>query len=137
MGKAGIKTACWTTVAALCWALAFSTAAAEDGRGSAPVGASLVFVTQSDACDCVANLCVAGEQEVLNFLGTTGDQIRYQRVDLTEDAAAGKRYRAVTLPVVLLFDAAGEEIARFDSFFTEAQLNGVWQQHLATREAKP
>jgi hypothetical protein len=109
--------------------------AAEDKPKEA--GASLVFVTQSDACDCVANLCVAGEQEVLNFLGVAGNQLRYERVDLTQDAAAGRKYRAVTLPVVLLFGVTGEEIARFDSFFTEAQLTGVWQQHLATREAKP
>ena len=100
-------------------------------------GASLVFVTKSDGCDCVANLCVAGEQEVLNFLGGSGAGLRYKRVDLTETPNAGKTYRAVTLPVALLFDGAGEEIARFDSFFTEAQLTGVWQQHLATREKRP
>ena len=100
-------------------------------------GASLVFVTKSDACDCVANLCVAGEQEVLNFLAGSGTSLRYERVDLAKDPGAGKTYRAVTLPVVLLLDGAGGEIARFDSFFTEAQLTGVWQQHLATRAEKP
>ena len=100
-------------------------------------GESLVFVTKSDACDCVANLCVAGEQEVLNFLGGSGTGLRYERVDLAKDPDAGKTYRALTLPVVLLFDGSGGEIARFDSFFTEAQLTGVWQQHLATREDSP
>ena len=100
-------------------------------------GESLVFVTKSDACDCVANLCVAGEQEVLNFLAGSGANLRYERVDLAKEPGAGKTYRAVTLPVVLFLDGAGGEIARFDSFFTEAQLTGVWQQHLATRDEKP
>ena len=97
----------------------------------------LVFVTQSDACECVRNLCVAGEQEVINFLGDVGAAIRYERVDLAKDPDVGKKYRAVTLPVVLLFDAAGQEIRRFDSFFTEDQLAALWQQHLAGREGQP
>ena len=104
-------------------------------QDTAPTGAaSLVFVTKSDACDCVANLCVAGEQKVINFLGGEGAALRYERIDLTEAPGAGKKYRAITLPVVLLFDGANQEIARFDSFFTEAQLTGAWKQHLATRD---
>ena len=94
-------------------------------------------MTKSDACDCVASLCVAGEQEVQNFLSGIGGDLRYQRVDLAEDPDAGKTYRAVTLPVALLFDEDGGEIARFDSFFTEAQLTGVWEQYLATRGQQP
>ncbi len=97
----------------------------------------LVFVTQSNACECVRNLCVAGEQEVINFLGDVGATIRYERVDLAKNPEAGKTYRAVTLPVVILFDAPGQEIRRFDSFFTEDQLAAVWQQHLASQEGQP
>ena len=102
--------------------------------GNGPV---LVFVTKSDACDCVRNLCVAGEQEVINFLGDGGTAIRYERVDLAENPKAGKKYRAVTLPVVLLFDAVGQEIARFDSFFTEDHLATAWRKHLSGQEKRP
>ena len=98
---------------------------------------SLVFVTKSDACACTANLCVAGEQAVLNFLETTGDRIRYERVDLARDAGAGKTYQVVTLPVVLLLDAAGEAIGRFDSYVTEEQLAEVWKQHLSALGVQP
>ncbi|HSH71061.1 MAG TPA: hypothetical protein VK997_14145 [Deferrisomatales bacterium] len=131
--KLGIR---FLLLAALCAILLVPVAG--PAEHIAPKGSeSLVFVTQSDACECVRNLCVAGEQEVLNFLGGSGEGLRYERVDLAKNPDAGKTYRAVTLPVVLLFDGAGAEIARFDSFFTEDQLEAAWQQHLTRREGRP
>jgi hypothetical protein len=93
-------------------------------------GPSLVFVTKSDACDCVRNLCLAGEQEVINFLAGEPYGFRLERIDLTTHPEEGKTYRAVTLPVVVLKSADGQWVARFDSFFTENDLYAAWEKHL-------
>jgi hypothetical protein len=90
---------------------------------------TLVFITKSDACDCVVNLCVAGEQEVINFLGGQPFGFRLERIDLAEKPEQGRAYRAVTLPVVILKETDGRSVARFDSFFTESDFYAAWEKH--------
>jgi hypothetical protein len=116
---------CWGILLAAGVLLLGGSAAAADQAAAG----TLVFVTQSDACDCVVNLCVAGEQEVINFLGDAGAGLAYQRVDLTPEPDAARTYRAVTLPLALLLDPAGGEVGRFASFFTEDQLAATWRAY--------
>ena len=103
------------------------TFAAQDERSeNSP---SLVFITKSDACDCVLNLCVAGEQEVISFLSGEPYGFRLERIDLTGNPEPGRTYGAVTLPVVILKDSGGRVVARFDSFFTESDFYAAWEKH--------
>ena len=91
---------------------------------------TLLFVTQSDACDCVASLCVAGEQEVLNFLADNPWGFQRQTVDLKETPKAAKELGILALPVVFLVDPAGLRIARFDGFFAAEDFSRAWEKHL-------
>lgn len=91
---------------------------------------TLLFVTQSDACDCVASLCVVGEQEVLNFLADNPWGFQRQTVDLKETPKATKDLGIIALPVVFLVDAAGQRVARFDGFFVADDFSQAWEKHL-------
>ncbi|MDW7711636.1 MAG: hypothetical protein SCH98_14300 [Deferrisomatales bacterium] len=110
-------TRCGLAVAA---ALALSSTAL---AGAAP---TLVFLTKSDECECVLNVSVAGEQEVVNFIADNPYGFQYERIDLAEDPAAGRAYRVFAVPVVVLQDEEGRTVARFDSFFTEADFYKAW-----------
>ena len=98
-----------------------------------PEGAppTLVFVTKSDACDCEASLCVAGEQEVINFLAGNPWGFRRETVDLKATPEAAKELRILAVPVAFLRDAQGRRVARFDGFFAERDFYQVWEAHLA------
>ncbi len=111
----------WKLGLAAVLALAFSAHA-----GSGP---SLVFIVKSNECDCVVSRCVAGEQEVLNFLSSNPKRFQYQKIDLAKNAAAGRQYRAITLPVAVLKDEQGQAVARFDSFFSEQDIQKAWDSH--------
>jgi hypothetical protein len=100
------------------------------GPRQAAGGPTLIFITKSDACDCVLNLCVAGEQEVINFLDGEPYGFRLERIDLAEKPEQGKTYRAVTLPVVILEAPEGHLVARFDTFFTANDFHTAWKKHL-------
>ena len=99
---------------------------AHGGEGGQP---TLVFVTKSDACECERNLCMAGEQEVVNFLSGNTWNFRLERVDLTETPAAAKELGILAVPVVFLLDGQGQRVARFDGFFAEADLFQAWEEH--------
>lgn len=116
--------------AALCALLGAVVAAPSPGRtaGSPP---TLVFVTQSDACDCVVSLCVMGEQEVLNFLAANPWGFRRQTIDLKETPKAAKELGILAVPVVFLFDGQGRRVARFDGFFAKQDFHDAWVAHLA------
>jgi len=105
----------------------FGHASAQPTAGPPP---TLLFVTQSDACDCVASLCVAGEQEVLNFLADNPWGFKRQTVDLKETPKATKDLGIIALPVVFLVDAAGQRVARFDGFFAADDFSRAWEKHL-------
>lgn len=102
-------------------------------RAGLPEGVSptLVFVTKSDACDCEASLCVAGEQEVLNFLAGNPWGFRRETVDLKESPRAAKELGILAVPVVFLLDGQGRRVARFDGFFAERDFYRAWEAHLA------
>jgi len=95
------------------------------------VSPTLVFVTKSDACDCEASLCVAGEQEVLNFLAGNPWGFRRETVDLKESPMAAKELGILAVPVVFLLDGQGRRVARFDGFFAERDFYRAWEAHLA------
>ncbi len=91
---------------------------------------TLVFVTKSDACDCEASLCAAGEQEVLNFLARNPWGFRREIVDLKQRPAATKELGILAVPVVFLLDGQGRRVARFDGFFAERDFRRAWEAHL-------
>lgn len=91
---------------------------------------TLVFVTKSDACDCQADLCVVGEQEVRNFLADNPWGFRRETVDLEDNPEAAKELRVLAVPVVFLLDGTGRRVARFDGFFSERDLLEAWNAHL-------
>lgn len=101
-------------------------AAALAPAGKAP---TLVYVTKSDECECVLSLCVAGEQEVLNFLEGNPWGFERKDVDLAETPKAARELKVLAVPVVFLRDAEGREVARFDVFFMEKDLYAAWQAH--------
>ncbi|MHB8763008.1 MAG: hypothetical protein ACYDA8_01490 [Deferrisomatales bacterium] len=104
--------------------------AAVPGQGRAEVGPpTLVFVTKSDACECQHNLCVAGEQEVVNFLAGNPWGFRLDKVDLKATPKAAKELGVLAVPVVLLLDGQGTRVARFDGFFAAADLRRAWEAH--------
>lgn len=90
---------------------------------------TLVLVTKSDECECVLSLCVAGEQEVLNFLDGNPWGFERKDVDLAETPKAARELKVLAVPVVLLLDGEGREVARFDVFFMEKDLYAAWQAH--------
>jgi hypothetical protein len=90
---------------------------------------TLVFVTKSDECECVLSLCVAGEQEVLNFLDGNPWGFQREDVDLAETPKAARELKVLAVPVVFLRDAEGRDVARFDVFFLEKDLYAAWQAH--------
>ena len=90
---------------------------------------TLVFVTKSNECECVLSLCVAGEQEVLNFLDANPWGFERKDVDLAENPKAARELKVLAVPVVFLRDAEGRDVARFDVFFTEKDLYAAWQAH--------
>lgn len=117
-------------VAALALVLALSTAAraAEPPvPASSGPGPTLVFVIKSDGCECERNLCVAGEQEVVNFLADNPWGFHLERIDLKDTPEAAKDLSIVAVPVVLLVDDQGRRIARFDGFFTEKDFYRAWE----------
>lgn len=92
---------------------------------------TLVFVTQSDACDCVASLCVIGEQEVSHFLAANPWGFRRQTIDLKATPKAAKELGVLAVPVVFLLDGQGRRVARFDGFFAKQDFHDAWVGHLA------
>lgn len=102
--------------------------------GTAP---TLVFLTKSDECECVLNVSVVGEQEVLNFIADNPYGFQLEKIDLAETPAAGRAYRVFTVPVVVLKDEDGRTVARFDSFFTEADFYRAWEAHEKKRGGQP
>ncbi len=102
-------------------------------RAGLPEGASptLVFVTKSDACDCEASLCVAGEQEVVNFLAGNPWGFRRETIDLKATPKAARELGILAVPVVFLLDGRGRRVARFDGFFAERDFYQAWEAHLA------
>ncbi len=92
---------------------------------------TLVFVSKSDACECERNLCIAGEQEVINFLASNPWGFVLERVDLAESPAAAKELGILAVPVVFLRDGEGRQISRFDGFFSWQDLEQAWRAHLA------
>jgi hypothetical protein len=114
-------------------AAALSLAAAAHA-GTAP---TLVFLTKSDECECVLNVSVVGEQEVLNFIADNPYGFRLEKIDLAETPAAGRAYRVFAVPVVVLKDGDGRTVARFDSFFTEADFYRAWGAHEKKRGGRP
>jgi hypothetical protein len=121
-------------ISLLVLSVATDSRAANETTENAP---TLIFITKSDACDCVRSTCVAGEQEVLNFMAGNRYGFRLEKIDLATDPKAGKTYRAVTLPVAILRDAQGQEAGRFASFFTAKQLHTAWDKHLKGKRAGP
>ncbi len=101
------------------------------GGPSEGVSPTLVFVTKSGACDCEASLCVAGEQEVLNFLAGNPWGFRRETVDLGETPRAAKEFGILAVPVVFLLDRQGRRVARFDGFFGARDFYRAWEAHLA------
>jgi thioredoxin-like negative regulator of GroEL len=104
---------------------------ARGGEGSQP---TLVFVTKSDACECERNLCMVGEQEVVNFLSSNPWRFRLERVDLAETPSAAKEFGILAVPVVFLVDGQGRRVARFDGFFSWKDFQRAWEAHLAGGE---
>ncbi|GAB4263766.1 MAG: hypothetical protein Kow0092_14960 [Deferrisomatales bacterium] len=127
----------WVLVLLLGAGAAARAPAATGEPDRTPASPVVVFLTKSDACDCVANLCVAGEQEVLNFVTAHPDRFRLERIDLAERPDEGRRYRAFTLPVAILKDESGRTVARFDAFFTESDLSRAWEAHRAGTGGTP
>ncbi len=109
-------------------AAAVTPVRAESAPGQSP---TLVFVTKSDACDCEASLCVAGEQEVINFLAGNPWGFRRETVDLKETPKAAKELGILAVPVVILRDGQGRQVARFDGFFAEGDIYQAWEAHLS------
>jgi hypothetical protein len=120
----------WGMSAAMTFALLASSGAvppvALAAAGSPP---TLVFVTKSDECECVLSLCVAGEQEVLNFLDGNPWGFHREDVDLAETPKAARELKVLAVPVVFLRDGEGRDVARFDVFFMEKDLYAAWQAH--------
>lgn len=112
-------------------ALALLFAGPAIAGADAGVTPSLVFVTKSDACECERNLCIAGEQEVVNFLADNPWGFRLEKVDLKETPGAAKDLGILAVPVVFLRDGRGERVARFDAFFAEKDFRAAWEKHLA------
>jgi len=90
---------------------------------------TLVFVTKSDACECQRSLCIAGEQEVVNFLAGNPWGFRLEKVDLKETPQAAKELGILAVPVVFLVDGQGQRVARFDGFFAERDFTLAWEEH--------
>ena len=99
------------------------------GRSAAAAQPEVVFITKSDACSCQRSLCVMAEQEVVNFLADAGEPFRLVRVDLAKTPDAARTYRAFAVPVVILRDANGEQVARFDAYLTGGELLEAWEAH--------
>jgi len=117
-------------VAVLVGLLALGAEAAAPFRAWADAGQpTLVFVTQSDACECQRSLCIAGEQEVVNFLTGNPWGFRLEKVDLKETPQAAKELGILAVPVVFLMDGQGQRVARFDGFFVERDLYRAWEEH--------
>lgn len=120
----------WGIVLGMTWALLMSwgatQAVAQAATGNPP---TLVFVTKSDECECVLSLCVAGEQEVLNFLDGNPWGFERKDVDLAETPKAARELKVLAVPVVFLRDGEGRDVARFDVFFLEKDLYAAWQAH--------
>jgi hypothetical protein len=124
----------WGIVLAAFLALSGSSRASGVEAGSSPnEPPTLVFVTQSDACDCVASLCVAGEQEVLNFMASNPWGFRRETVDLTKTPVAAKDLGVLAVPVVFLVDGQGKRVARFDGVFAGKDFSRAWEAHLASK----
>lgn len=98
-------------------------------RGGEEGQPTLVFVTKSDACECERSLCIAGEQEVVNFLRGNPWSFRLEKVDLKETPGAAKDLGILAVPVVFLVDGEGHRVARFDGFFAERDLYRAWEDH--------
>lgn len=108
-------------------AAAVTPVRAESAPGQPPI---LVFVTKSDACDCELSLCVAGEQEVINFLADNPWGFRRETIDLKVTPKAAKELGILAVPVVFLRDVEGRQVARFDGFFAERDFYDAWTEHL-------
>ncbi|MBE0617131.1 MAG: hypothetical protein IH608_04300 [Proteobacteria bacterium] len=121
----------WGTALAVVLLLQAGARAAEQtaqtASGQPP---TLVFVTKSDACECERNLCIAGEQEVRNFLSANPWGFRLEKVDLKATPEAAKELGILAVPVVFLLDGPGRRVARFDGFFAERDFYQAWENHL-------
>jgi hypothetical protein len=95
---------------------------------------TLVFIVKTDACQCELNLCVVGEQEVLNFLVANPWGFRMEKIDLKTRPKAAKEYGVLAVPVAVLLDEAGTRVARFDGFFSEQDLYKAWEHHRSVQE---
>jgi len=125
-----VRAAKWVKIAVLCALLGLGAGTVLPPEGRTDTGQpTLVFVTKSDACECERNLCIAGEQEVINFLSGNPWGFRLDKIDLKETPQAAKELGILAVPVVFLLDARGERVARFDGFFAERDFTRAWEAH--------
>ncbi|MBI5017879.1 MAG: hypothetical protein HZB55_20605 [Deltaproteobacteria bacterium] len=98
---------------------------------------TLLFLTTTAECSCTLDRCTVGRQEIDKFLRAVPAKCSLQVIDVSKVPEATKTYRTLVLPTAILRGPTGIQIARFDGFFTEADLLGAWTRHLSAKEKKP
>jgi hypothetical protein len=109
------------------------SATAANSRAGTP---TLVLVTTTDACQCTLDRCKVGRRELEKFLQNNPTEFALEVIDVSKVPEATKTYKTPVLPAAILRGATGTQIARFDGFFTEADLLQAWAKHLEAKERK-
>ncbi|MBI5445065.1 MAG: hypothetical protein HY900_28120 [Deltaproteobacteria bacterium] len=124
----------WVAVG-LCLATVTTASSAPAGRAGAATP-SVLLVTTTDDCPCTLDRCKVARHEIDKFLGDASTKFSLEVIDVSKKPDAAKTYKALILPAAILRDPTGTQIARFDGFFTEADILQAWARHLEAKGKK-
>ena len=82
---------------------------------------TLSLFVKSKACACTAKKCAGACAAVDSIIASINENVSYIKVDIDTESDLARNYKIVAAPIMIIFDAKGNEFMRLQSWEISGQ----------------